>query len=284
MEVSEEPKTGEELKNYTYTTDLWQRVIHLHHVCRAYINSSFVQSMDGQFVRPPIIRTNAILKNKNLRQCLELWEFIEGYENLGYNMLIQENLETLDPRYIKEIYSISALQYLIFRYNIKNEFEAEKNLASDITPGVLSPEIKNELDPFSVSEFHKTFEKTIRVTEDGGKKGRDAISLPLAYRRDPFVLAGRSLRHSPAVPDGTRDGVCQRRVPRALLRAGDAGSGQSGGRPPRHQHLGKRNERPGSRARGEGAWDGGRRAHGRERRRAPIGVRRMHSRPREGDL
>lgn len=161
MEVSEEPKSGEELKNYTYTTDLWQRVIHLHHVCRAYINSSFVKSMDNQFVRPPVIRTNAILKNKNLRQCLELWEFIESYENIGYNMLVQENLETLDPRYIKEIYSVSALQYLIFRYNIKNEFESDKTLASGLTPDVLTPEIREELAELDASEFHKTYTKTM---------------------------------------------------------------------------------------------------------------------------
>ena len=169
MEVSEEPKTGEELKNYTYTTDLWQRVIHLHHICRAYINSSFVKSMDNQFVRPPIIRTNAILKNKNLRQCLELWEFIESYENIGYNMLVQENLETLDARYIKEIYSISALQYLIFRYNIKNEFDSDKTLASADSPSLLTPEIRDELGDADVSEFHKTYAKSMRRSADSTK-------------------------------------------------------------------------------------------------------------------
>lgn len=166
MEISEEPKTGEELKNYTYTTDLWQRVIHLHHVCRAYINSSFVKSMENQFVRPPIIRTNAILKNKNLRQCLELWEFIESYENIGYNMLVQENLETLDARYIKEIYSISALQYLIFRYNIKNEFDSDKTLASAATPALLTPEIRDELGELDASEFHKAYSRSMRRSAD----------------------------------------------------------------------------------------------------------------------
>lgn len=183
MEVAEEPKSGEELKNYTYTTDLWQRVIHLHHVCRAYINSSFVQSMDGQFVRPPIIRTNAILKNKNLRQCLELWEFIESYENLGYNMLVQENLETIDPRYIKEIYSISALQYLIFRYNIKNEFESDKTLASAMTPTVLAPEIQSELGEVQAPEFNKTYEKTLRVSTESPKEAAHKQN-----RRDRAVL------------------------------------------------------------------------------------------------
>ena len=170
MELSEEPKVGETLKNYTYTTDLWQRVIRLHHVCRAYINSSFVKSMDNQFVRPPIIRTNAILKNKNLRQCLELWEFIESYENIGYDMLVQENLETIDSRYIKEIYSISALQYLIFRYNIKNEFEAEKTLATLETPTHLNPEIEHEVKPLETSEFNKAYTKMMLVSDEGGEE------------------------------------------------------------------------------------------------------------------
>ena len=164
MEIAEEPKTGEELKNYTYTTDLWQRVVNLHNICRAYINSAFVKSMEGQFVRPPIIRTNAILKNKNLRQCLELWEFIETYENIGFDMLVQENLETIDPKYIKEIYSVSALQYLIFRYNIKNEFEADKELANRLSDSLLSPEIQSELGELTASEFNKTYEKAPRVT------------------------------------------------------------------------------------------------------------------------
>lgn len=153
VEISEEPKEGEELKNYTYTTDLWQRVIKLHHICRAYINSDFVKSMDGQFVRPPIIRTNAILKNKNLRQCLELWEFIEGYENIGYNMLIEEQLEDIDKKYIKEIYSNSVLQYLIFRYNIKNEFENDKALARGETAAPIAPRVENELGEISREEF-----------------------------------------------------------------------------------------------------------------------------------
>ncbi len=176
MEIAEEPKDGEELKNYTYTTDLWHRVVRLHHICRAYINSSFVKSMDNEFVRPPVIRTNAILKNKNLRQCLELWEFIESYENIGYDMLVHETLETLDPEYIKEIYSMSALQYLIFRYNVKNEFEADKTLAESQEHPVLSPEIKEEITVAEASEFNKTYEKTLRVVETQGS-GKQKYSL-----------------------------------------------------------------------------------------------------------
>lgn len=35
----------------------------------AAITISFVKSMDRNFVRPPIMRTNAIIKNKYFREC-----------------------------------------------------------------------------------------------------------------------------------------------------------------------------------------------------------------------
>ncbi len=165
VEISEEPADGEELKNYTYTTDLWQRVIKLHHICRAYMHSDFAKNLDRQFIRPPVVRTNAILKNKNLRQCLELWEFIESYENIGYNMLVQENLEDIDPKYVQELYYSSALQYLIFRYNIRNEFESEKTLSSAETDEPLSPQIIDENKPITSSEFDKTYTKYVRTSD-----------------------------------------------------------------------------------------------------------------------
>lgn len=203
IEIAEEPQDGEELKNYTYTTDLWQRVVRLHHICRTYINSSFVKSMDNQFVRPPVIRTNAILKNKNLRQCLELWEFIESYENIGYDMLVQENLETIDQRYIKEIYSISALQYLIFRYNVKNEFESNKTLATQTTPTVLTPQVEETLSLVDASEFKKSFLNSSR-TEGEQKEAKRRPSFKdkaLLRAVDVALLSDAIIKKNDLIPE-----------------------------------------------------------------------------------
>ena len=104
------------------------------------------------------MRTNAILKNKDLRQCLALWQFIESYESAGYSMIIQEDLEDVDEEYIKELYSTLALQYLIFRYNIKNEFDADKTLASSLSDKVISPKI--------IGEFTKTSEDEYDIIEE----------------------------------------------------------------------------------------------------------------------
>ena len=117
--------------------------------------------MGQSYIRPPVMRTNAILKNKNMRQCLALWQFIESYENAGYSMLVQENLEKIDEKYINEIYSSLALQYLIFRHNINNEFEMDATLASQITEE-LRPKIVGEItDLNNTDEFDVEVEKRV---------------------------------------------------------------------------------------------------------------------------
>lgn len=140
-------------RNYSRTTDLWRRVEKLNSIVTTYANSEFVQNMGKSYIRPPVMRTNAILKNKNLRQCLTLWQFIESYESAGYSMIVQEDLENVDEEYIKELYSTLALQYLIFRYNIKNEFDADKTLASSISDSVIAPKIISELSGKSNDEY-----------------------------------------------------------------------------------------------------------------------------------
>lgn len=148
-------------KNYTHTTSLWQRVEKLNSIVSTYASSTFCQQMGKAYIRPPVMRSNAIMKNKNLRQCLALWQFIEGYDNAGYSMLVQEDLENVDEQYVKELYSTLALQYFIFRYNINNEFDTDETLASQITNGELNPRIVDELSEVSETEFDEVVEKRV---------------------------------------------------------------------------------------------------------------------------
>ena len=154
LEIAEPSGTDDKVeRNYSYTTDLWHRVERLNSIVSSYVDSEFVKSMGKSYIRPPVMRTNAILKNKNLRQCLALWQFIESYDNAGYSMLVQENLEDVDESYIKELYSTLALQYMIFRYNIHNEFDADNTLTSELTANELKPRIIDELSHVSENEF-----------------------------------------------------------------------------------------------------------------------------------
>ncbi|MBR6918292.1 MAG: DUF2357 domain-containing protein [Clostridia bacterium] len=155
VEISESSDGVEDKveRNYSYTTDLWHRVERLYNIVTMYADSDFVREMGKSYIRPPVMRTNAILKNKNMRQCLALWQFIESYESAGYSMLVQENLEDIDEEYIKQLYSTLALQYMIFRYNIRNEFEIDRTLDSELTSDELKPKIIGELERLAEGEF-----------------------------------------------------------------------------------------------------------------------------------
>lgn len=162
VEIAEPTGSDDKVeKNYTHTTDLWHRVEKLNSIITAYSTSSFCKEMGKAYIRPPVMRSNAIMKNKNLRQCLALWQFIEGYDNAGYSMLVQEDLENVDEEYIKELYSTLALQYFIFRYNINNEFDTSETLASQITNNELNPHIVDELSEVSETEFDEVVEKRV---------------------------------------------------------------------------------------------------------------------------
>lgn len=140
-------------RNYSYTTDLWRRVEKLNNIVTTYADSEFVHMMGKNFIRPPVMRTNMILKNKNMHQCYLLWQFMETYDNAGYSMILQDNLENVDESYIKELYSTLAIQYMIFRHNIKNEFDVDSTLKSGDISEVLNPRIIDELSAVSEAEF-----------------------------------------------------------------------------------------------------------------------------------
>ena len=127
LEISEPP--GNKIGAGSFSSGLWSRVERLYHIARAYTDSDFAKQMGKSYIRPPVMRTNAILKNKHLRQCLALWEFIESYDKTGYEMLVQETAESPSEELINEIYANLALQYMIFRQTVENQPDTENALA-----------------------------------------------------------------------------------------------------------------------------------------------------------
>ena len=181
VEISEEPEEDVKLKNYYFTTDLWHRVEKLYKIVQNYMASDFVTQMGKAYIRPPVMRTNAILRNKNMRQCLELWEFIESYENLGYEMLIQETAEDVNDKYKKELYKDAALQFLLFRYNVKNDFNDEETLASASTELPLSPKLVSKIKPFDANDYNEydtIYEKTVNSGLGAGGSGDKDTAIP----------------------------------------------------------------------------------------------------------
>lgn len=134
-----EKNLDKNVKSALIGTGLWKRVERLNDIVTGYANSSFVKSMDRSFVRPPVMRTNAILKNKYFRECLALWEFIESYEDAGYGITVEEKIKDVSDEYVADTYAAAQALYLMFRHNAKCDGE-EISALSEFKP-LYNPEV-----------------------------------------------------------------------------------------------------------------------------------------------
>ena len=146
--------------NKNYTNQL-QRVGRLYHTLLSYVNSDFCHQLGRNMVRPPIVRTNAILKNKNMKVCLDLWEYIQSFTKTGYTISEDQFREVPSDDYIRDFYHSVALQYVQFYGGVMGD-AASNRLLSDRHIEETAPDFEDDLldqeEPdFNVydTEYHK---------------------------------------------------------------------------------------------------------------------------------
>ena len=121
-----------------YSSPLYKRAEKLDTIVKSYINSEFCQEIGRNFIRPPVMRTNAILKNKYFRDCLELWEFIESYDDSGLGITVKEKIFTPDEACVNGLYGSAAVAFLEFLHGINAD---ERTLATTYETPSYSPVI-----------------------------------------------------------------------------------------------------------------------------------------------
>ena len=164
---------GADVKNTVFDTGVWKRVERLNDIVTGYVNSSFCKSMDRNFVRPPIMRTNAIIKNKYFRECLALWEFIESYDDAGYGITVSETLKDVSDEHLKEIYEWSTAQYIAFRRHAEDGYGEEEN-TSFVRPNY------SVVKDFSHGAINEDFAETVTDEIDDDDKIAFALAVALA--------------------------------------------------------------------------------------------------------
>ncbi|MBR2523567.1 MAG: DUF2357 domain-containing protein [Clostridiales bacterium] len=106
-------KSLEQTNDQGYT--IWQRVEKLKKMIEGYKGSELCTTLGNNYVRPPIMRTNAIMQNVDLRACLTLWQYILSYESAGYEINIEDTALKPEDAYINDFYGTIALNILLFR-------------------------------------------------------------------------------------------------------------------------------------------------------------------------
>ena len=177
-------------------SDAIERIDRINRAVTAYLSSPFAQKMGRNFIRPPVIRTNAILKNKHFKDCLTLWEYIEGYDKTGFSVLGDQFAQMPSDEYVSDMYGLLALQYTQFYHGIVGD--DVKLLAERQMPEIL-PEFdrditEEELDDYMV--YDAEYKKTVPVSRlmnnrkklsEDERRIREAIEI--ALRADEILHA-----------------------------------------------------------------------------------------------
>ena len=103
--------------NQKFITDC-ERVKKIQTIINTFLLSPFAKTMSKYaLVKPPITRTNVILKNPDFKKALILWQFVNTYEKLGYEVHSTETLEDIAQDSHEIVIENNFLNYL-FYYNI----------------------------------------------------------------------------------------------------------------------------------------------------------------------
>ena len=137
--------TEQEIKNNQEYAQVLQRLNRIRRSIMAFLSSPLIVALGKNYIRPPVIRTNPILKNKNLNACLALWEYIESVDKAGFSSITNEFNEMPSDEYISEFYSSVALQYLQFYSGVMGD-DADNRLLSERHLNETFPDFESELD------------------------------------------------------------------------------------------------------------------------------------------
>ena len=152
---------GPDLEVNEKYADALKRIKRINMALTSYGSSAFASKLGRNYIRPPVIRTNAILKNKNLKECLNLWEYIESYDKVGYSFTGDKAYELPSSDFVGGMYSSLALQYLTLYSSIGEELENNRLITEkhifETMPEFDDEILMEESDDYSVfdSEYKK---------------------------------------------------------------------------------------------------------------------------------
>ena len=164
----------------------FQRIERIKKIINEYAHSSFMKELRNCVpVRPPIMRTNAIQKNPNFRACLKLWQFIQSYTDLGYEITVKESNDMVSDEYRNHLNQVMALNYMMLKANTLSEDAVGQQKRRKLKPKLLkrlAEELVLDYDMEDV-EIQRVFVEEIkRVSKkkmEGEKKIQEAIQRAL---------------------------------------------------------------------------------------------------------
>lgn len=175
-----------------------ERVVRIKSIISDFLNSPFAREMRScALVRPPITRTNVILKDPNFKKALVLWQYIETAEKMDFKIEVSKETTEMSPalsdRYRGLIFLNTVLMQSIagtrdLNETVESAKRREKQVADEYVTKNIDDFVPDDF-PFLKMDLSEIKRVYTRVTGDDN---------PLLGTEEAKLLAGidRALRQS----------------------------------------------------------------------------------------
>ena len=177
-----------------------QRVERIRRILYDFMGSQLIRTLEGcALVRPPLTMTNVLTKNQDFKKAVELWMFIERYEDQGYNVSQIERDVVPSEKFLDEMLSVIALQYVISKNNSGRTQEHDDYLArrNEILPNIVRRDIDKIIDNYDLEldEIKRIFIERTGIAEaarrDDNAKVESIIMRAITLEGTKMALAAQ---------------------------------------------------------------------------------------------
>ena len=119
------------------TRNILERINAFSHDVQALLKTDLMQQVsEAPMIKPPITKTNVLKMNNNFKNAVALYEYLNGYDKLGYSLEeVKLNLEPfVDPMSDEIVELVSLTSFLSYKYGndleelLKSEYDEEERL------------------------------------------------------------------------------------------------------------------------------------------------------------
>ena len=117
-----------DVENEEESNDIFARIIRIHRQINMLVTTEFVTTMRRfPAVKHPIVKTNAIAKNRDYKACHKLWNFIHSYSQVGYKVDLIKQEPNISRAFEKDIYNSFLLNYAMLHNYMEDVDEININ-------------------------------------------------------------------------------------------------------------------------------------------------------------
>lgn len=164
LQVQEPPVNSADVEK---NKDLFARVDNIRKRLRILQATDFMKALNGKkVVRPPIQKTNLLMKNVDYNNCYKLWLYISAYTNVGYSVDVKDKNLPVDSDYYDDLTYIAGLTMKDMfdrniisreRYSAIPYVEHEEKQYKIITNYTFTPNFdksREQAGPESINEYY----------------------------------------------------------------------------------------------------------------------------------